>query len=87
MLLSPLLIFPSAGKDAIKEVKVGGLDTTLTDLETFTSYYLKIAAFTKVTNILHWSKALPGLTVETDRRTKQSVVVSLFASTRKEIHG
>ncbi|XP_023335862.1 Down syndrome cell adhesion molecule-like protein Dscam2 [Eurytemora carolleeae] len=36
------------GKDAIKEVKVGGLYTSITDLETYTSYYIKVAAFTKV---------------------------------------
>ena len=36
------------GKDAIKEVKSGGLSSTLQDLETFTTYYLKVAAFTKV---------------------------------------
>ena len=41
-------LFLCLGKDAIKEIKTGGLQSTITDLETFTSYYVKIAAFTKV---------------------------------------
>ena len=45
------------GKDAIKEVKVGGLYTSITDLETFTSYYIKVSAFTKVNFANTW----PGI--------------------------
>ena len=40
-------LYSTLGKDAIKEKKVGGMQTTITELETYTSYYIRIAAFTK----------------------------------------
>jgi hypothetical protein len=44
--------FYKSGKDAIKEKKVGGMQTTLTDLETYTSYYVRVTAFTKERNAM-----------------------------------
>ena len=36
------------GKALIQESRLVGLETDLNNLEKFTSYYIKIAAFTKV---------------------------------------
>ena len=38
----------SAGKDTIHSKKTGGLQATVEGLEIFESYYIKVAAFTKV---------------------------------------